>query len=116
MRSIYHILPRTAWNSVEPVRAESLKTEGFIHCSNRHQVEWVANQFFTGATDLVVLVIDAAKLTSPLRDEDPGIGQTFPHVYGPIDCKAIVGTETLQRDDAGRWVMPGPAGSELRHQ
>ena len=107
MRCIYHILPRGVWEQFGPgpLLADSLKTEGFIHCSNRQQLEWVANQFFTDAAELVVLAIDAAKLTSPLRDEDPGIGQTFPHVYGPIDRDAIVGVEALQRSAAGRWQL-----------
>ena len=108
MRHIYHILPRAAWEQAGqgPLLAESLKTEGFIHCSNRDQVEWAANKFYAAATDLVVLVIDVAGLTSSLRDEDPGIGQTFPHVYGPIDREAIVGMETLKRGEEGRWTLP----------
>lgn len=107
MRHIYHILPRRAWEQADPgsLRADSLRTEGFIHCSNRDQVEWVANQFFTAAEDLVVLAIAAAALSSPLRDEDPGTGQTFPHVYGPIEREAIVGVEALTRSADGRWLF-----------
>ena len=50
-----------------------------------------------------MLVIDPAKLTAELRDEDPGIGTAFPHVYGPIDEGAVVEVRPLQRGSDGAW-------------
>ena len=38
--------------------AASLKTEGFIHCSEEHQVAGVLERYFENKTGLVKLVID----------------------------------------------------------
>ncbi|HXG11233.1 MAG TPA: DUF952 domain-containing protein, partial [Gemmataceae bacterium] len=83
-RRIYHIVPRSVWEQTADLyRTDSLAVEGFIHCSNLDQAERVANQFYAGQADLLVLCIDAGRLGSPVRDE--GVGERFPHVYGPIE-------------------------------
>src|SRR5690349_19171657 len=103
MRLIFHIVVPSEYERQRDgdYRADSLATEGFIHCSNRDQISGVANQFYTQAPELWTLAIDADRLTSPLRDEDPGVGQTFPHVYGPINRDAIVDVQVLQRAENG---------------
>ncbi|WNZ47437.1 DUF952 domain-containing protein [Leptolyngbya boryana CZ1] len=71
-------------------RADSLDTEGFIHCSTQDQVIWVANQFYAGQRDLVLLCIDPQKVNSEIRYEAvEGVG-TFPHIYGELNADAIV--------------------------
>ena len=58
---IYHITSRSAWNEARnrgDYRAESLETEGFIHCSTQEQIVPVANKYYARQTDLVVLVIE----------------------------------------------------------
>jgi uncharacterized protein (DUF952 family) len=69
---------------------DTLATEGFIHCSTREQVAWVAKRWFKGKTGLVVLEIDETRLRSELRWVESEPGQSFPHVHGPIDRAAIV--------------------------
>jgi uncharacterized protein (DUF952 family) len=105
VRRIYHIVPRTVWEqtSAGDYRADSLATEGFIHCSNADQVARVANLFFADQPDLLVLTIDADRLASPLRDEDAGTGERFPHVYGPIERAAVIAVEPLRRGPDNRW-------------
>lgn len=105
MRLIYHLLPRALWEKAPagPYRADSLATEGFIHCSEANQVAASANRFYAGEQDLLLLHIDPARLTSPLREEPSGSGELFPHVYGPLDRAAIVAIRPMQRDADGRW-------------
>ncbi len=75
--------------------AASLESEGFIHCSTSEQAAWVGNQRFRGSTEpLILLRIDTDRLTSELRWEFSEAGRAaFPHIYGPIDLKAV--TEVL---------------------
>ena len=56
MRWIYHLVSPDAWNQAGegPYRADSLATEGFVHCSYREQVARVANQFFADRPELLV--------------------------------------------------------------
>src|SRR5207245_2230094 len=92
MRRIYHLVPASTWNAAAPgpYRAESLTTEAFIHCSNADQVARSANRFYADEDELLVLCIDTRRLAHPLRDEEAGSGERFPHIYGPIEREAIV--------------------------
>jgi uncharacterized protein (DUF952 family) len=93
-RIIFHITTPDAWRQAQAdgaYAADSLATEGFIHCSDPAQVIWVANTRFAGRADLIVLHIDEAQLRSPVRRENLEGGQwLFPHVYGAIDVCAVV--------------------------
>jgi uncharacterized protein (DUF952 family) len=105
MRPIYHLVPRECWerDAAEPFRTDSLATEGFIHCSHAEQVGRSANRFYASATDLLVLTIDPARLTSPLREEPATSGEIFPHIYGPIDRDAVITAVPLTRGSDGLW-------------
>jgi uncharacterized protein (DUF952 family) len=91
---ILHITTAAAWADAQAhgaYTADSLSTEGFIHCSDPHQVMWVANQRFSGRTDLVILHIDPARLRAEVRYENlEGGTDLFPHVYGPIPREAVL--------------------------
>ena len=95
---IFHIASRREWEAARArgtYRAASLDVEGFIHCSTAEQVTGVANAFYRGQRDLVVLEIDEAKLASEVRWEAPSPptgddAARFPHVYGPIETSAVV--------------------------
>ena len=111
MRVVYHIVAAEAeWRPVvektNDYRAASLLTEGFIHCSNKDQLGRVANLFYANCAELWVLGIRVESLTSEVRDEDPGTGELFPHVYGPINREAVIGVEALRRGPDGKWLDP----------
>ena len=94
---IYHFCPRADWAAAEAAgsyTAESLTTQGFIHCSPADHVHISATGRARGRTDLVVLEIDESRLDPPAvwEDGDPPhpTGKQFPHVYGPIPLDAVV--------------------------
>ena len=93
MAIIFHITSESEWEeAVQRGRyeARSLSTAGFIHCSDRHQVIRVANSIFQGTGGLVLLHIDAERLSSTVVYENlEGGAEVFPHVYGPIDLGAV---------------------------
>ena len=107
MRPVYHLVLRSVWerDAGQPYRADSLATEGFIHCSFAEQVPNSANRFYADAVDLLLLTIDPARLTSPLREESAGDGSLYPHIYGPIDRDAVNATVPLIRGSDGRWIF-----------
>jgi uncharacterized protein (DUF952 family) len=104
---IFHITSRAAWESALGAgiyEADSLKTEGFIHCSTADQYIWVANQRFRGRTDLVLLHIDPARLRAEVRYENLEGGDTlFPHVYGAIPIGAVLNVVPLRPGDDGTF-------------
>jgi uncharacterized protein (DUF952 family) len=47
-----------------------------------------------------------------VRDEDlDGSGQTFPHIYGPLNLDAVVDVRPYVRAENGRW--PDVSSAEL---
>jgi uncharacterized protein (DUF952 family) len=112
MKPIYHLVPGSAWEGQagEDYRADSLATQGFIHCSFAGQLAWAANRFHAETPDLIALEIDPAKLTSPLKVEPPSptskTAEVFPHIYGPLNRSAVTAEQPMRRGDDGRWVFP----------
>ena len=118
MHMIYHITSRKAWDQARQrgdYRADSLETEGFIHCSTEKQVIPVAEKYYHGQDSLLLLVIEPERLTSDLKWEPPaegapppGVpeGSLFPHIYGPIDLDAVVEVLDLQSHPDGKFGFP----------
>ena len=69
---IFHIVKRGEWELAVArgsYAADSLRAEGFIHCSTIAQVIDTANRFYHGECDLVVLCIDEARVRAELKYE-----------------------------------------------
>ena len=92
---IYHIVLPEKWNAFtgSSYEHESLAAEGFIHCSFEEQLEEVLKRYFRGVYEITILEIDPAKLTSRLVVEPSTNGESYPHIYGPINADSIVGSE-----------------------
>ena len=103
---IHHITSRSAWHAAleNGVYApDSLANEGFIHCSKPSQILRVANDFYSGIPDLVMLEIDPGSLRPEMRWE-PGTDkpdELFPHVFGPINLEAVSRVIELSPDPDG---------------
>ena len=114
---IYHITSRREWTEAQAKGeyvAPSLATEGFIHCSTISQVLSVANNFYKGQSDLILLVIDETLLSWTLKWEPPSGGapppgvaesEMFPHIFGAINLNAVIKTVDLESKD-GSFVLP----------
>lgn len=115
---IFHITSRKDWEAAQAKGeyiAPSLQTEGFIHCSTPSQVLPVAENFYKGQSDLVLLMIEPTLLTSTLKWEapsggtpPPGVpaGDRFPHVYGPINLDAVTNVFDFVFDSTGAFQIP----------
>lgn len=95
---IFHIARTGDWQHAQVSGVYTMSTvgktlaeEGFIHCSDADQVSGTAERYYKDETDLVLLHIDTAKLTSPVKYENG-----FPHVYGPIDVAAVSEAEPFR--------------------
>ena len=89
MNLIYHITSSEAALAARQsgeYRAESLASQGFIHFSQLHQVLGVANAFYKGLNDQVILVVDPGRLTSELKYEAPAHpSMAIPDPYGTAE-------------------------------
>ncbi len=107
MRRVYHLTTREAWEKARggAYRADSLASEGFIHCSNADQLARSANRFYADAPELFVLRLDAGRLGPALKDEPAAGGELFPHVYGAIPPEAVIEICPLRRGPDGQWTF-----------
>ena len=99
MPIIYHVTTSSDWEAAKQkgyYEHPSLVDEGFIHCSQDHQVAGVLERYFVGQKGLLKLVINTDKLTSKfVFDWSPSTADTFPHVYGPINIDAVIDVTPL---------------------
>jgi uncharacterized protein (DUF952 family) len=89
---IYHITTTSAWQAAQQQDSyvhPSLSTEGFIHCSYRHQVAETAQVHFKGQAELLLLRVDPTRLKAELKAEVSRSGAAFPHLYGPLNLDAV---------------------------
>lgn len=102
---LLHITTAEIWAQLVADRELEPDEGGFVHLSTPEQVHLPANRLYAGRLDLVLLCLDPAKLSGEVRWE-PGVPEDpasmrFPHLYGPLTSRAVVGVV--------RWT-PGPDG------
>jgi len=101
---IYHIAETADWEQAQrdgqytmSTRGRTLAEEGFIHASTASQVALVANAFYQGEPDLLLLIIDTERVGPELRYEQvPGQPDPYPHIYGPLNLDAILEARPFQ--------------------
>ena len=130
---ILHIAKRSDWTEAQRLgnyTADSLDTEGFIHCSKPDQVIAVANFIFRGQSNLVILEIDEAKVIPEIRFENLDGGNSsgddellgecsdtaafsrsveeklFPHIYGPLNLDAVTQVVDFDPLPDGSFELP----------
>ena len=90
---IYHIVLPEVWEKFKDEKfyeADSLASEGFIHCSFADQLEAVLQRYYKGAEQVLILTIDTEKLTSKLVKEPSTNNEIYPHIYGQINLDSVI--------------------------
>lgn len=93
---IYHIVTPEIWEKFKDkdfYYATSLKDEGFIHCSFAEQLDGVLQRYYKDAEKVLILTVDAEKLTSKLVNESSTNNEIYPHIYGKINKSSVVDIE-----------------------
>lgn len=108
---IFHIATDPDWRAAlqsgsytTSTRGRTLAEEGFIHAARQEQVEGVFDRYYRDAPEhLVLLTIDTDRLDVPWS-EDPVGEDTFPHLHGPLNTKAVVHVQPLGRNGEAETV------------
>ena len=80
-------------------------SEGFIHLSYNHQLEWAANKFYAKASGVLALEINLDSLGAFVQEESAaGLG-LFPHLHCGLPVKAVVAIHEGARNVEGKWVF-----------
>jgi uncharacterized protein (DUF952 family) len=101
---IFHIATKADWEQARTAgsyatstRGQSLEDVGFIHAAHRPQVRPVFQRYYRDVREpLVLLTIDTDRLDVPWREDEVG-EESFPHIYGPLSAKAVVGVQPLNK-------------------
>ena len=107
---LLHLCGAAEWQAISAEgehRPDSLGNVGIVHLATPEQVHLPANRLFAGRTDLVLLHIDPARLTDPVRWE-PGLetdpeAMVFPHLYGPLPATAVTDVTPYRPGTDGRF-------------
>lgn len=110
--AIFHVTTRAEWDAATAVGSYRMSTKGaaldevgFIHASSAEQLPRVASFLYSGSDEpLVVLELDDDAIRGsgiPIRWEDGGAGELFPHIYGAVDTGFVVAAQPAEVDADG---------------
>jgi uncharacterized protein (DUF952 family) len=104
-KTIYKIVPETLWRAAETLGVFSGapidEKDGYIHLSTASQAVETARLHFAGQDGLLLVAVDTAALGLALKYEASRGGALFPHLYGPLDLKAVTWAKPLPLTSAG---------------
>jgi uncharacterized protein (DUF952 family) len=107
---IYRIVTEAEWRAAQTTgvfKGSALDVrDGFIHFSTAAQAAETAAKHYAGKSDLLLLYVDEASLTSPLRWEVSRGGQHFPHLYGTLPVMSVRRVEKLPLGPDGAFIFP----------
>jgi uncharacterized protein (DUF952 family) len=116
MRLAYHSLPAELWAAApvdRPYAPPSLEQEGFIHTTIGEQAlaRVLTGLYRADPRPFVALMIDLDRVEAHW---DVSHAERFdadvPHIHGPLNRSAILGTIPLPRDGSGAFLPLQPAG------
>jgi uncharacterized protein (DUF952 family) len=97
---LYHIAIQKEWEQAQTNGAyapTAYAAEGFIHACKEEQIEGVLQRHFKNMDGLIILHIDEKRLSVPHTFVFvPAVGDEFPHIFGTINCNAVVHTTIIE--------------------
>lgn len=110
MPLIYKICPAPLWRDAEEKGRFSGApvdlADGYIHFSTGAQLAETAAKHFAGQTELLLIAVDDSRLGAQLRYEPSRGGALFPHLYAPLDPKAVRWVAPLSLEADGSHTIP----------
>jgi uncharacterized protein (DUF952 family) len=111
LRLTYHATPKAHFDSLDPngpYLPPDYDADDFVHCTDGAEaLSVVLTTYYKDEPgDWVVLYLDAQRITSPVRYDDPA--KLYPHVYGPINRDAIIAVKEIDRAADGKFLRPQP--------
>lgn len=108
--TIYRIIRKPDWQAAQAAGAFAGTAhdirDGFIHFSTAAQAAETAAKHYAGLADLLLLYVDTAKLTAPLKWEVSRNDDLFPHLYGSLPVAAVSRVVELPLDNDGCHIFP----------
>ncbi len=107
---IYHLTSEAEWDmalSIGEYQPQQFARDGFIHFSYLYQLVDVANRFYRGGKDLVVVAIEPSSLPCEVIAENLESGtELFPHIYGKLPLNAAIEVMAFPCNLDGSFALP----------
>ena len=105
---IFKIVHAGEWLLVRGEYAGSPKdrADGFLHFSTAEQLMGTLARYYAGASDLVLVAVDAEALGPALKFEASTGGARYPHLYGPLPLTAVRWVRPIARNKDGGFLLP----------
>ena len=106
---VYKICNKSEWLMAKKnkkfIGTNKDKEDGFIHFSDKQQVQGTLKKFYLNQKDLILLKIEALKLDN-LIWEQASDGNMFPHLYSSLDTNKVCSVYDLVLNEDGTHALP----------
>ena len=105
---VFKILECKEWFNKEEEYKGSLidSKDGFIHLSTKNQIYQTCKKHFFGKENLIVIYFKIKDLENNLKWEKSRNDDLFPHYYGKIKKKLMIGFFKIRRTGDGSHEFP----------
>jgi uncharacterized protein (DUF952 family) len=110
-----HLVPEDVWLAQQgdlQYLPDGFSSEGFIHCTHGDDlVIEVGNRYYRNdPRPYLVLEVDLERVAVPVLYEDDE--RRFPHIYGPLDRRAVHRIWRIERAADGAFITIGEPAPE----
>ena len=106
---VYKICSKSEWSSAKKKGqfkgSEMDLKDGFIHFSERNQVQGTLNKFFINQKNLLLLKVKTIGLKSLIWEQGSD-GNMFPHLYSVLDTKYVKNVYDIILNKDGSHTLP----------
>ena len=106
---IYKICSKSGWliakQNKEFVGTKKDIEDGFIHFSEKTQVQGTLNKYFSKKEDLILLKIETINLDN-LVWEQASDGNMFPHLYTTLNISSVSNEYDIVLNKDGKHTLP----------
>ena len=106
---VYKICTKDEWLTAKTKKiffgSKKDQEDGYIHFSDKEQLEGTLSKFFTNQKKLILLEIDALKLDN-LIYEQASDGNMFPHLYSSLDISNVCKEYEITLNEDGSHKLP----------
>ena len=109
-RMIYHMCRADEWAAA--IKSGTYRgsshdlADGFIHFSTAAQIVESARKHRAGQEGLLLIAVDAERLSGRVKWEPSRGGDLFPHLYGPLDPAETASVRPLSLGPDGNHRFP----------
>ena len=98
---VYKICTKQEWDILKQKKSwngsKSDIEDGFIHLSNREQVNQTLKKYYMGEKNLFLLIIKVDTLKELVWEKSTN-GEKFPHLYSKLDLESVIDSKEIIGD------------------